>query len=656
MQISPYRAVVGKTIVGVSLSAFVVGLAGGAFAKDFVSSKDAKLIYSPNVERQYPSEVFWGDTHVHTGMSMDAGAFGARLTPADAYRFARGEQVTSSSGQPAKLSRPLDFLVVADHSDNMGFFPALLAGDPSLLADPTGQRWYGMIKEGGQRAVGAAIEIITAFTDSKFPPALAALPGTETYQSAWTQTIDAAENYNKPGHFTAFIGYEWTSTEGGINLHRNVIYRDGAEQARLLEPFTTQKPAGSPNPRDLWRWMEKYEQTTGGQLLAIAHNGNLSNGLMFPIVDPDTGLLIDREYAEIRARWEPLYEATQIKGDGETHPKLSPDDEFADYETWDQGNLDLTALKKDDMLQREYARRALQLGLAVEQSVGVNPYKFGLIGATDSHTALATASEDNFFGKHTGAEPSPERTARPMAKFGELEYPGWSMASSGYQGVWAIENTREALFDAMMRRETYATTGSRIRIRFFGGWRFDDKDVWRSDFTNIGYAKGVPMGGDLRGNDMGAGHNRDNHQKNDKRPSFVFAAAHDPLSGNLDRIQIIKGWINQQGKRQEKVYNVAWSGNRLTDKEGKLPSVGNTVDIATATWTNTIGEPALRGFWRDPDFDPEVPSVYYARVLEIPTPRWTAYDAVRFNIEMPSEDVPMITQERAYTSPIWYTP
>ncbi|MBT5444747.1 MAG: DUF3604 domain-containing protein, partial [Gammaproteobacteria bacterium] len=254
-----------RTIVGVSLSAFVVVLADGALAKDFVSSKEAKLVYSPNVERTYPSEVFWGDTHVHTGMSMDAGAFGARLTPADAYRFARGEQVTSSSGQPAKLSRPLDFLVVADHSDNMGFFPALLAGEPSLLADPTGQRWYDMINEGGQRAVGAAIEIITSFTDSKFPPALAALPGTATYQSAWTQTIDAAESYNKPGQFTAFIGYEWTSTEGGINLHRNVIYRDGAEQARMLEPFTTQKPAGSPNPRDLWRWMERYEQTTGGQ-------------------------------------------------------------------------------------------------------------------------------------------------------------------------------------------------------------------------------------------------------------------------------------------------------------------------------------------------------------------------------------------------------
>ena len=359
MQMSKHNAVMYRTIIGVSLFAFAGVLAVETLAKDLVSSKEIKLVYSPNVERTYPSEVFWGDTHVHSGMSMDAGAFGARLTPADAYRFARGEQVTSSSGQPAKLSRPLDFLVVADHSDNMGFFPALLAGEPSMLADPTGQRWYDMINQGGQRAVGAAIEIITSFTDSKFPPALSALPGTETYQSAWAQTIDTAESYNKPGQFTAFIGYEWTSTEGGINLHRNVIYRDGAEQARMLEPFTTQRPAGSPNPRDLWRWMERYEKTTGGQLLAIAHNGNLSNGLMFPVLDPDTGSLIDREYAEIRARWEPLYEATQIKGDGETHPKLSPNDEFSDYETWDQGNLDLTELKKDEMLQREYARRAL---------------------------------------------------------------------------------------------------------------------------------------------------------------------------------------------------------------------------------------------------------------------------------------------------------
>ncbi|MBT5724729.1 MAG: DUF3604 domain-containing protein, partial [Gammaproteobacteria bacterium] len=255
-----------RTIIGVSLFAFAGVLAVETFAKDLVSSKEIELVYSPNVERAYPNEVFWGDTHVHSGMSMDAGAFGARLTPADAYRFASGEQVTSSSGQPAKLSRPLDFLVVSDHSDNMGFFPALLAGEPSMLADPTGQRWYDMINQGGQRAVAAAIEIITAFTGSKFPPALSALPGTATYQTAWTQTIDTAESYNKPGQFTAFIGYEWTSTEDGINLHRNVIYRDGAEQAQMLEPFTTQKPAGSPNPRDLWRWMERYEQTTGGQL------------------------------------------------------------------------------------------------------------------------------------------------------------------------------------------------------------------------------------------------------------------------------------------------------------------------------------------------------------------------------------------------------
>jgi hypothetical protein len=603
----------------------------------------AQKHFSPYAGRNFPTQVFWGDTHLHTGMSMDAGAFGARLVPDDAYRFARGEELTSSTGLKVKLSRPLDFLVVADHSDNMGFFPRLFAGDPEMLADPTGKRWYEMVQAGGQEGVKAAVEIIVAFSQDKFPPALASLPGSPAYRSAWEEVIEAAETHNDPGRFTAFIGYEWTSNTGGNNLHRVVVYRDGGEKASRLEPYTTLRPLGSDNPRDLWKWLQGYEEKTGGRVLAIAHNGNLSNGIMFPMIESFTGKPVDLEYAKTRARWEPLYEATQIKGDGEAHPFLSPNDEFADYETWDQGNLDLSVPKSNEMLQYEYARTALQTGLQLEQRLGVNPYKFGMIGSTDSHTGLATAEEDNFFGKHSGAEPGPKRWEHPMAQVGDKKYEGWSMVSAGYAAVWARENTRESLFDAMMRRETYATTGSRMLVRFFGGWDFTPADALSRLPANAGYTKGVPMGGDLPKGPAG------------KAPTFLVAALKDPLSGNLDRMQIVKGWMDAAGERHEKVYDVAWSGARKPGADGKLPPVGNTVDVANATWTNTIGAPELITVWKDPDFDPTLRAVYYARVLEIPTPRWTAYEAQRFGIQM-GPNVPMITQERAYTSPIWYTP
>ena len=599
--------------------------------------------YSPYAGRNFPTQVLWGDTHLHTGMSMDAGAFGARLMPRDAYRFARGEEVISSTGLPVRLDRPLDFLVVADHSDNMGFFPKLYAGDREMLADPTGRRWYDLIQEGGQSGVQAAAEVIVAFSQNTFPPALASLPGTAAYRSAWETTIDAAEQYNDPGHFTAFIGYEWTSNTGGANLHRVVVLRDDGMKASMIEPYTTLKPLGSDNPRDLWNWLQMYEDRTGGQALAIAHNGNLSNGIMFPWIESFTGQPIDLEYAETRARWEPLYEATQIKGDGEAHPFLSPDDEFADYETWDQGNLDLSEAKENDMLQYEYARSGLQIGLQAEAALGVNPYAFGMIGSTDSHTGLATAGEDNFFGKHSGTEPSAERYLHPMAKMGDLEYTSWSMVASGYAGVWATENTRRAIFDAMMRKETYATTGSRMLVRFFGGFDFTSADAETSLPGTVGYAKGAPMGSTFRAAPDG------------KSMTFLVAAMKDPLSGNLDRIQIVKGWLDSDGERQEKIVDVVWSDSREIGPDGKLPPVGNTVNVDNATWANTIGSPTLVGVWEDSEFDASESAVYYARVLEIPTPRWTAYEQVRFGITMPDE-VPMVTQERAYTSPIWYTP
>jgi Protein of unknown function (DUF3604) len=601
----------------------------------------AKRAYSPYAGRDFPTRPFFGDTHLHTSFSFDAGAFGARLGPSDAYRFAKGEEVTASSGQPAKLSRPLDFLVVADHSDNMGFFPDLLAAKPGIMADPTGRRWHDMIV-GGQGA-DAAIEMIVAFSQGKFPKPLLYTPESGSYRSAWQEIIKAAEQANDPGRFTAFIGYEWTSNTGGNNLHRNVIFRDNGEKASRVVPYTVLPPFGSDNPRDLWKWMAAYEDKTGGRVLAIAHNGNLSNGRMFPIVESFTGKPIDREYAETRAKWERLYEATQIKGDGETHPYLSPNDEFANFERWDKGNLDLSEAKKPEMLQYEYARSALKLGLKLEGELGVNPYKFGLVGSTDAHTGLAAIEEDNYFGKTSTMEPGAERTSRVFIKGGKGTIHEWETSASGYAGVWATENTREALFDAMERRETYATTGSRMLVRFFGGFDFDEADAATRSPAIAGYAKGVPMGGDLGAAPAG------------KVPTFLVAALKDPIGANLDRYQIVKGWVDAKGDLQEKVHDVAWSGGRKPGADGKLPPVGDTVDVADANWTNTIGAPELIAVWKDPDFDSGQRAFYYGRVLEIPTPRWTAYDAKYFGVKLAPE-VPTSIQERAYTSPIWYSP
>jgi hypothetical protein len=574
---------------------------------------------------------------------MDAGAFGARLTPEDAYRFARGEEVESSTAGPVRLARPLDFLVVADHSDNMGFFPDLFAGAPHLLSDPTGKRWYDLVQSGSGGS--AALEIIDNFSRGTFPEALFYFPDTKPYKDAWAKTVAAAEKYNEPGRFTAFIGYEWTSqVPPGNNLHRVVVYRDGADKALQGVPFTTYPPTGSRNPEDLWTFLQSYEDRTGGDVLAIAHNGNLSNGMMFPLVNPVDDRPLTREYAETRARWEPLYEVTQMKGDGEAHPFLSPNDEFADFGTWDKGNLNLSELKEDEMLAGEYARSGLKRGLRLEEELGVNPFKYGLVGATDSHTGLATADDDNNFGKTAAMEPSPERLSHPFATFGDVSIMGWETLASGYQAIWAAENTREALFDAMERKETYATTGPRIFVRFFGGWDFEAADATSRQPAAIGYKKGVPMGGDLRGAPAG------------RSPSFLVAALKDPIGANLDRVQIIKGWLDSSGELQERVYDVAVSDGREIGADGRARTpVGNTVDVANATWSNTIGDTELITVWVDPDFDPSHRAFYYVRVLEIPTPRWTAYDAKYFGLDVP-DDVEMAHQERAYTSPIWYTP
>jgi hypothetical protein len=542
-----------------------------------------------------------------------------------------------------KLSRPLDFLVVADHSDNMGFFPDLFAGKPELLANPTGRQWYDMIKAG--RGADAAIQIIVAFSQGTFPKELMYAPGTRAYRGAWQETIAAAEAYNDPGRFTAFIGFEWTSNTGGNNLHRNVIFRDNADRASQVEPFTVYPPQGSDNPVDLWKWMDNYQQKTGGSVLAIAHNGNLSNGRMFPLVEA-FGKPLDAEYAATRARFERLYEATQTKGTGEAHPFLSPNDEFAAFEIWDKGNLDLSVAKTPEMLEYEYARSGLKLGLKLEARLGTNPYKFGMIGSSDAHTGLAAMEEENFFGKTTPQEPNAERMTATFvnnAKVG-AKIMDWEVGASGYAAVWATDNTREALWDAMERRETYATTGPRMIVRFFGGWDFVPADAHDRMPAFVGYTKGVPMGGDLRQAPAG------------KAPTFLVAALKDPIGANLDRVQVVKGWMDAKGDLHEKVYDVVWSDGRKPDaRTGKVPAVGSTVDVENATWTNTIGDPELITVWKDPDFNPAQRAFYYARVIEIPTPRWTAYDAKRFGTK-PLPGTRMTVTERAYTAPIWYTP
>jgi hypothetical protein len=616
----------------------------GELSKEKAAKAHAsKPNYSPYAGRNFPTRPLFGDTHLHTGFSMDAGAFGARLTPRDAYRFARGEELTSSTGQQVKLSRPLDFLVVADHSDGMGFFPQLMGGDPELLATPQGRKWYDQIR-GGQGAE-AALDIIVSFGKGQLPKGFP-IPGTTAYRNAWAETIKSAEAYNDPGRFTAFIGYEWTSNTGGNNLHRNVIFRGNGAQASLVEPFTTLPPLGSDNPAELWKWMAATEQKTGSEVLAIGHNGNLSNGIMFPIVET-FGKPVDGDYARTRARWEPLYEMTQTKGTGEAHPFLSPNDEFANFELWDKGNLDGTVAKTKDMLEFEYARAALRNGLVLEARLGTNPFKFGMIGSSDAHNGLAAMEEDNFFGKTAPQEPSPERMTKAFfsnPKSG-ITIMDWEVGAAGYAAVWATENTREAIFDAMKRRETYATTGSRMVVRFFGGYDFVPADAGNRLPAAVGYGKGVPMGGDLAA------------ATNGKAPTFLVAALKDPIGANLDRIQVIKGWVGADGKTQEKVYDVAWSdtAKRKPGTDGKLPPVGSTVDVANATWTNTIGAPELIAVWKDPEFNARQSAFYYVRVLEIPTPRWTAYDAKRFG-NKPLPGTTMTLQERAYTSPIWYTP
>ena len=613
--------------------------------------------YSPYAGDDVPRNVYFGDTHVHSSWSADAGNMGnRRIGPDEVYRFARGETVTAHNGMPVRLKRPLDFILLSDHAEYLGVMNMLDTSDPVLLATDVGRRWSRW------RAAGENLKVFAEFGVSLLE-SRDIIDSEDVERTAWRRVVANADRWNEPGTFTAFIGYEWTSTPNGKNLHRNVLFADDGERAGRIVP---QSSFDDPRPESLWAFMAGYEALTGGRVLAIPHNSNISGGVMFALQD-SAGEPIDRRYAAERARREPLLEVTQYKGDSEAHPLLSPNDEFADYETWDRAAIG-SARVEGAGFEGDYARSALKNGLALERRVGTNPFKFGMIGSTDAHTGLAAAGEDNFWGKATKTEASPDRWKTglfPEPPSGDaaagmddeilevfaqqsasVQWYEWEMAASGYAAVWARENTREALFEAMQRRETYATTGPRMTVRFFGGFDFAAADAAAPDLARVGYAKGVPMGGDLSRSDLGDA----------AAPSFLVAALRDPEGANLDRVQIVKGWIGEDGAPHERVFDVAVSDGRRIGRDGRArEAVGSTVDVANATWQNSIGASHLVAHWTDPDFDADRRAFYYVRVIEIPKPRWTAYDAKYFAVEMDAE-VPMTTQDRAYTSPIWYTP
>ncbi|WP_455221371.1 DUF3604 domain-containing protein [Kaarinaea lacus] len=636
-----FNVVYVLSCVLVSATAFAAepyaGYGGEPTKSDHIGEKE----YSPYLNQGFPQRVFWGDTHTHTAYSTDAGMVGNRLGPDEAYRFARGEIVVASNGVRARLQRPLDYLVVADHAENLGLAPMIAENNPDLLKIAFGKKIANLVYAG---KYGDAYALWGEGMTARKDP----LKGQEVLtRTMWERLTASAEKFNEPGKFTALIGFEWTSSPGGNNLHRNVIFRDGKDRADQIIPISNYDTS---DPEELWKWMAAYEKKTGGRLLAIPHNGNLSNGLMFDDVT-FTKKPLNADYAARRMRWEPVYEVTQIKGDGEAHPSLSPNDEFADYGTWDKGSFGPEP-KTKDMLPREYAREALKRGLAYEQKLGANPFKFGMVGSTDTHTSLATTEENNFFGKATPGEPAakPERFQEKIT--GYFQKPGgpditmrhYQSLAAGLAGVWATDNTREALWDAFARKEVYATTGTRMTVRVFAGWDFIKEDVQRPDFAKTGYQRGVPMGGDLSKAPKG------------KAPTFVIRALRDVDGANLDRIQIIKGWLDSNGKTHEEVYDVLCSDNRKINKKHRCSKpVGNTVAVKTATYTNSIGDALMLAYWKDPAFDAKQRAFYYIRVLEIPTPRWTTYDAAFFDVELP-KDVEPTQQERAYTSPIWYTP
>ncbi|MEJ2084456.1 MAG: DUF3604 domain-containing protein [Acidobacteriota bacterium] len=590
-----------------------------------------------------PDQVFWGDTHNHTGNSFDVYLFGTpSSTPDTAYRFAKGLPVVNpTTGTRWQLTTPLDFLVVADHAEMLGAMPRLFEeGDEDLAETKSGRAFLDL---GGDKTEEELQEVYDAinYAASNAPneanltlqDMIDDLHGGDKRLSAWERYIETAEAHNDPGTFTTLIGWEWTSNTNGANLHRVVFMPQDGSVARKFLPYSTLE---SDDPEALWAWLDKTSAEVGAEFVAIPHNPNISLGMFFPLVRHN-GEAVDEAYAQKRMQWEPAVEVTQIKGDSEAHPALSPTDEFADFEVYD------FALTPDgtrpEPTDADYVRSGLKRGLELGAKLGVNPYKVGMIGSTDSHTGIAAVEEDNFAGK--GQHDSrPELRSHPT---GLGSSKGWDMGAAGYAAVWATENTREALVAAFKRKEVYASTGPRITLRFFGGQGFSDADAM-GDLATAGYAKGVPMGGDLV-------------LQGSSAPRFLVGVLKDPKGANLDRAQIIKGWVDTDGEPHERIYDVAVSDGRTIDSEGRCKqSVGNSVDLETGLYTNTIGASELTAVWTDPDFEPEQPAFYYVRALEIPTPRYSLLDAIALGIDWQETNHPATIQERVYSSPIWYTP
>jgi hypothetical protein len=586
---------------------------------------------SPGVVAKEPNRLYWGDTHLHTSYSADAYFLGNRSADPDtAYRWAKGLPVVHPSTRSrVQIRTPLDFLAVADHAEMLGVPVKLMQGDPRLTATATGRKWAAMMREGKGAEVfeyefGAAINSNTAVADFE---------DAGIKEAAWGEVIDAANRHYAPCSFTSLIGWEWTSTPNGNNLHRVVFMPGGEEEARQFLPFSS---FDSDKPEDLWAWLQETSERVGTDFVAIPHNSNISGGLMFDQVDSE-GRPITAEYARMRMRWEPVVEVTQIKGDSETHPKLSPNDDLADFEVF--SHLLKVGGGQAEVSEGDYVRSALLRGMQIEQDVGANPYKVGMVGSTDSHTGLASAEELNFWGK-TAMDSTPESTFADIA----ASMSGADMSASGLAAVWAEENTRTSLFAAFKRKEVYATTGPRIRLRFFGGWHFKSGDKKGALLVSKGYTHGHPMGSDLTG------------APDDKAPKFLMYAVRDPNGANLDRMQIVKGWVDADGQAHEKVYDVVLAGARQYDEQGRALPIANTVDLKTGKHSNVFGAPSMSAFWEDPDFDRTQRAFYYLRVIQIPTPRHTLSDAIALGIDPSETGHPAVIQERAYSSPIWYTP
>jgi Protein of unknown function (DUF3604) len=603
------------------------------------------------------NELLFGDTHLHTSYSFDAYLNKNQTADPDtAYRWARGLPVVHPYNKArVQIGTPLDFLIVSDHAELFGVIRAANLGSDDF--EDLGlwgnfKRWLSFT------LLNRGIEKDNGFDTFKgLLPHKGQLPGTDPVQDpaneisaspfgdtlaveskAWKEVVQAAERHNQPGKFTTFVGWEWSSTPTGANLHRIVFSPDGADKALQYQPFGADQ---SQYPQDLWQWLDKTSERTGSRFIAMPHNSNISKGYMY---DETTlrGEPITAEYARQRMRWEPVSEVTQFKGDSETHPTLSPEDKFADFESYE--HYIQQEKQEYEAAPGDYLRSAYKRGLTLKQKTGVNPYQFGMIGSTDSHSGLSSSEEDNFWGKFAQDSTPLTKTLEGMKEMTSAN--GWSMSASGLAAVWARSNSREDIFAAFQRKEVYATTGSRLRVRVFGGWDFSEADLSNTEFASIGYERGVPMGGNLP---------QPSSVEGELTPRFLISAQKDPVNANLDRIQVIKGWVDDSGAQHEKIYNVAWSDERKLDANGNLPDVGNTVDLTSGRYSNSIGSVALSAVWEDPDFDPNLDAFYYVRALQIPTPRHSLFDSIALQSDIAAEG-PDTIQERAYTSPIWYQP